>query len=257
MKPIRALIVDDEQLARKRMRSMLDSRSDLQVLAECVNGKEAATAIKQLKPDLVFLDIQMPELDGFELIQSLDPSELPFIVFVTAFSEHAIQAFEINALDYLLKPFDVDRLTKSVERAKQQIHLGQSSDADFDQRMINVIDELKSSAYVERLALKSDGRVHLVPTDDIVWIEAAGNYVRIHLQSRQFLLRETMKSLEHRIDPTKFIRIHRSTIVNLKYVQSLEPTFHGDYQVMLTDGNSLPLSRKYRAIMRERFGNQI
>lgn len=253
MKSVNAMIVDDELLARKRLRSMLEDRHDVHVVAECNNGNEAAVTINRLGPDVVFLDIQMPEQDGFEVVQAIAPEQLPMIVFVTAFGQHAVRAFEVNALDYLLKPFDADRLARTIGRVRRQMSLNQSEKVDFNQRVISVIDELRSKTFVDRLALKLGGRLHFVAVADIAWMEAAGNYIRVYVNNQQFLLRETMKKLEQRLNPEQFVRIHRSTMVNLSFVQALEPTFHGDFRVLLVDGTSLPLSRKYRAALRSRF----
>ncbi len=257
MRPIRTMIIDDEALARQRLRTMLADHRDVMVLGESCDGIEAVSDIERLKPDLIFLDIQMPELDGFEVVRNIEPSALPIIVFVTAFDQHAVKAFEFNALDYLLKPFDQSRLGKSVSRVRQRLNLRKLNDVDVEQRIINAIEELNKKTFISRMALKSDGRVHLVLVEKIAWIQAAGNYLRIHVGDRQFLLREPMKRLEQRIDPNKFVRIHRSTIVNMEFIQDLEPTFHGDFKVTLVDGTSLPLSRKYRSALCGRFGKQL
>ena len=256
MNRLRTLIVDDEPLARTRMRSLLQQRDDVVILAECCDGRQAVQAITQLRPQLIFLDIEMPELDGFQVVQAIDGPGRPAIVFVTAFNEYAVRAFELNTMDYLLKPFDADRLGKTISRVQTALASGPPF-VDFEQRVIHVLDQLQTKSYVDRLAVKSGGRLQLLPVGEIEWIEAAGNYVRLHSAGREFLLRESMKGLETRLDPGKFVRIHRSTIVSLDRIESFEPTFHGDYHVCMKDGTRLPLSRNYRHSLRARFGDQL
>lgn len=257
MTPIRTLIVDDEPLARKRMRTMLETRDDVVLLDECCDGKEAVSAIGKWKPDLVSLDIQMPELNRFEVVQAISGFQPPFIVFVTAFNEHAVKAFEINALDYLLKPYDHLRLGKTIDRVQDARNAGNVDHHGFEQRMIHILDQLRSRDFAERLAVKAGDRLQLIHVQDIEWIEAAGNHVRLHTTDKTHLLQESMKGIEDRLDPKTFARIHRSAIVNLNCIDAFEPTFHGDYRVRLRNGTSLPLSRNYRAALRQRFGDQI
>lgn len=255
MNALRTLIVDDEMPARSRMRAMLEERDDIQVLGECNDGQQALATIGKLKPDLVFLDIQMPEMNGFEVVNKLDPSTAPTVIFVSAYSEHAVRAFEVNALDYLLKPFNTQRLNAAIERVQQRI---QSGDASAIRNVsATESEELRTPKTGDRIALKYGGRLHLVEVLKIVWIEAARNYVKVHANGKQYLFRESMKNLETRLAPLGFIRIHRSAIVNVECIESLEPTFHGDYRVFLTDGSTLPLSRNYKHAVQARFGNQI
>ena len=257
MNALRTLIVDDETPARVRMRALLEDRDDIQIVAECRDGKDAVAIIGKLKPDLVFLDIQMPELDGFEVIQKFADTNSPSFVFVSAYCEHAVKAFEVNALDYLLKPFNATRLDAAIERVQSRYRSVGSSKTIASQDATSHLKEDISHELGQRIALKFGGRLHLVEVPKIVWIEAARNYVRVHANGKQYLLRKSMKYLEERLDPSRFVRIHRSAIVNVDCVESLEPTVHGDYRIFLKDGSTLPLSRNYKSAMQARFGDQI
>ena len=256
MPELRVLIVDDEPLVREGLRDYLADEPDVIVAGECANGLDALTFLDRAEGtvDLVFLDVQMPELDGLELAQALMPGG-PAIVFVTAFSEHAIRAFELNAVDYLLKPFDRERLRTALARARaRHASLGQTELSD---RLTAVLEELRRDrGYVERLLVKSDGRIRFVPVADLEWIEAADNYVRLHARGERHLLRETIRSLEGRLDPVHFARIHRSAIVNLARIRELQPTFNGEYAVLLDTGARLTLSRSYRDAVRARLGGE-
>jgi two-component system LytT family response regulator len=250
---IQALIVDDERLARKRIRSLLKNERDVEVVGECADGAEALAAIRKQNPDLVFLDVQMPEMDGFQVLQSVGADQMPAVVFVTAYDKYALRAFEVHALDYLLKPFDEDRFGEALRRAKDQV-LG-SSNGDLHDRLLALIEHLRSGErYVDRLLVKASGRVLFLKTEDIDWIEAAGNYVRLHVGRESHLLRETMNTIETKLDPARFLRIHRSTIVNLDRIKEMQPWFSGEYVVLLKDGTELRLSRGYRDKFDERLG---
>ena len=252
---IRTLIVDDEPLARERVKRFLRDEKDIEIIGECGNGGDAARAISDSEPDLVFLDIQMPEKNGFEVIRSLDPGHLPTIVFVTAYDQYALQAFDVHALDYLLKPFNRDRFQRAVGRAREQIE--HQRHGDLDERLTSLIENLKSEKkYLERLVVKSVGRVFFLKTDEIDWIEAAGNYVKLHVGRESHMIRETMNGIEGKLDPDKFVRIHRSTVVHIDRIRELHPMFSGDYAVMLRDGTELALSRNYREHFLELFGNE-
>ena len=245
MPSIRTLIVDDEPLARERIRLLLEKEPDLEIVGECSDGHEALAAIRSRSPDLMFLDIQMPELDGFGLLAQLDPGRLPAIIFVTAFDQFALRAFEVHALDYLLKPFDSERFQAAVQRARQWIQRNQAG--GLDQRLSALLADLKGvSKAPDRLAVKSGGRVLLLRIEDIDWVEAADNYVNLHLGKESHLLRETMNALEARLASDRFLRISRSTIVNLDRIKELQPMFHGEYAVILRDGTRLTLSRSHR-----------
>ncbi len=251
---VRTLIVDDEPLARQRLRGLLGRDPEIEVIGECGDGQEAVAAVREHRPDLVFLDVQMPVLDGLGVLEALGPENVPVVVFVTAYDRYAVRAFEVHALDYLLKPFDRDRFDKALERAKAEVQRARTDDAS--ERVLALLEELKGGPKpAERLVIKSADRVFLVRTEDVDWIEAAGNYVRIHVGKEAHLLRETMNALETRLDPARFLRIHRSTIVNIERIRELQPLFHGDYVVILQDGTQLTLTRGYRQKLPELFGN--
>jgi two-component system LytT family response regulator len=240
---IRALIVDDEELARDRVASLLADQPDVEVVGTCADGASAVETIERERPDLVFLDVQMPGMDGFDVVENLDRDHVPAIVFVTAHDAHAIRAFEIHALDFLLKPFDQARFEKALERARTQLHDRAST---IDSRLVSLLEELRDERkYPERLIVKSSGRVFFVRSEDIDWVEAAGNYVKIHTKNEGHLLRESMKNMEAKLDPKTFVRIHRSAIVNIDRIKELEPWFHGEYVVILRDGTRLTASRVF------------
>jgi len=242
----RALVVDDEPLARQRILHLLEKEADFQVVGECANGVEAVKAIEELSPDLVFLDIQMPELDGFGVIETLGPERMPTTLFVTAYDQHALKAFEAHALDYLLKPFDPDRFHQALERARRWC----SSAASKENPKQN-LDALMSGIrlerpWVDRLLVRHGDRHVLVKTPSIQWVEAEDNYVRLHVEGTSFLLRQTMAAILARLDPRQFRRIHRSAIVNLDCIKELQPWTSGDHLVVMRDGTKLTLSRTYR-----------
>jgi two-component system LytT family response regulator len=256
MDKIRTLIVDDEPLARQRLRALLAGAADFDLIGECGDGDEAVTAIGEHGPDLVFLDVQMPGRDGLGVVAALDPERLPAFIFVTAYDRYALQAFEVQALDYLLKPFDRDRFEKALERARAAVRRGPSPDAGHQLRAL--IEEMKPGRkFLERILIKSGSRVLFLKVEELDWIEAAGNYLRLHVGAEMHLLRETMNALETRLDPARFLRIHRSTIVNIDRIQEFQPLFHGDYAVLLRDGTQLTLSRGYRQKLPEPFGDAL
>lgn len=252
---IRTLIVDDEPLARDRVKRFLRDEPDISIIGECGNGAEAISVIESEKPDLVFLDIQMPEKNGFEVIKSLDANNLPTIIFVTAYDQYALQAFDVHAIDYLLKPFNRERLHRAVARARQNVE--HKSLGNLDERLSSLLAGLKSEKkYLERLVVKSVGRVFFLKTDEIDWIEAAGNYVKLHVGRESHMIRETMNAIESKLDPDKFLRIHRSTVVHIDRIKELHPMFSGDYAVILRNGTELALSRNYRERFLELFENE-
>ena len=241
---IRTLIVDDEPLARERLRTLLEQEADVQIVGECGDGRQAVTAITEQAPDLVFLDIQMPGMDGFGVLQSITDRPLPAVIFVTAYDQYALQAFEVHALDYLLKPFTARRFQKALQRARQDVKKEAPGEHPVERRLLNLLDDLGGERrYTKRIVVKSSGRIHFVKVDEIDWVEAEGNYVRLHIGAHSHLLRETMKGMEAALDPEKFIRIHRSTIVNTERIRELQPLFHGEYAVLLYDGTRLVASR--------------
>jgi two-component system LytT family response regulator len=253
---IQVLIADDEPLARERLRTLLAGEDWLDVAAECQNGQEAAESILKLEPDLVFLDIQMPGATGFDVIEAVGPDKMPLVVFVTAFDKYALKAFDVHALDYLLKPFDRERFQQALGRARQQ--LDRRSTGDLERRLLELVQDLKGPSHrLERFVIKSGGRVYFVRADEIDWIEAAGNYVKLHVGNEAHLFRETMNALETQLDPDTFFRIHRSHIVNIERVKELQPWFNGEYVVFLKNGTRLTLSRGYREKLQERIGRSL
>jgi two-component system LytT family response regulator len=242
---MRVLIAEDEPLARDRIRSLLEDEEGVEITAECADGRSAVDAIREHEPDLVFLDVSMPELNGFEVIQEIGPAEMPPVIFVTAFDHFAVRAFDAHAVDYVLKPFDEDRFRTAVERGRDA--MTQRTNGALDQRLSDLLQGLAKPTYLERLAVKSQGKIIFLKTSDVQWIAAEGNYARLHSGKRSFLMRETMSNLESRLDPDRFIRIHRSTIVGTDAIAELEPLFQGDYVVVLRDGTRLTSSRGYRS----------
>ena len=252
---LRALIVDDEPLAREWVRGAVAEDHELEVIGECGNGFEAAEAIRRLNPDLVFLDVQMPGLDGFGVLEALSPDEIPAIVFVTAFDQYAVRAFEAQAVDYLMKPFSRERLEEAVRRVRELMK-GRSLE-DFRESIGKIVEKIRRDrSYPEWVLLKADGKNVFVKVKDIDWIESSRNNVRIHVGQTIYLLHETTSAIAQRLDPKKFLRIHRSSIVNIERIKELHPWFNGDYAVMLRDGTQLTLSASYRDRLREfrRFG---
>ena len=244
---IRTLIVDDEAPARSRLRQLLKEEKAFQIVGECANGRQAVDTIQREKPDLVFLDVQMPRLSGLEVCQALVSTgiSLPLVIFVTAYDEYALKAFEVHALDYLLKPFDRARFQSALRHARQQ--LAGSPASESDPRLAALLEDLRhGSAKTERLVFKQNGRVIFVRTDTIDYVEADGNYVRLHAGQESHYVRETLAGIEAQLRPQQFMRISRSLIVNLDRVKELQPLFYGDYVVILQDGSRLNMSRNYR-----------
>ncbi len=249
---IRVLLVDDESLAREMLREMLQDDPQVTIVGESCNGREALEAIRTHSPDLIFLDVQMPELGGFEVLEALG-KEIPRVIFVTAYDQYAVRAFEVHALDYLLKPFDQERFDISWQRARAQIL--RDRNGGTDQRILALLEEMKAgNKYLERLVIKASGRIYFLETTEIDWIEAEGNYVSVHSAKKSHLLRETISSLESQLDPKKFVRVHRSSIVRIDRIQELQPWFHGEYRIILQNGTQLTLSRNYRDKLQEALG---
>ena len=241
---IRTLIADDEPLARERLRALLARHTDVEVIGEGSNGAEAIEAISELRPDLVLLDVEMPQADGFAVLEALDPETLPAIVFVSAHDQYAVRAFEAHALDYVVKPFDEARVDRTLQRVRNQLARAHRT-RHIDPRLLSLLDELRGQRRSDRLVVKTGGRVVFLRTEDIDWVEASGNYVRLHVGAETHLLRESMKNMERRLDPNTFVRIHRSAIVNVDRIRELEPWFHGEYIVIMRDGTRLTASRVY------------
>jgi two-component system LytT family response regulator len=246
METIRTLIVDDEPLAREGVRLHLEEHSDFEVIGECGSGEEAVARIEADDPDLVFLDVQMPGLDGFGVLESLGASNhLPAVVFITAYDQFALRAFEAHALDYLLKPLEAERFSKALDRVRAQLQT--RAQTPMEERLRNLLASLGAKeSYLERMIARTNGKIIVLRVDDVDWIEAAANYVRVHIAQKQYLVRETMTHLEARLDPERFLRIHRSIIVRKDRIKELEPLFQGDYSLVLTDGTRLTSSRGYR-----------
>jgi len=239
---IRAVIVDDEPLGRRGLLRFLKNDPEVEVVAECADGQSAVGAILARKPDLVFLDVQMPEMNGFEVVRSIGPEKMPLTIFVTAFDRYAIRAFDANAIDYLLKPVGAERFAKAMARAKGRI--AEKSSRETAQHMIATLVEIKrQNEYLERLPVSENGRILFVKTKEIDWIEANGNYARLHVGPRTHEIRETLSTLEHKLSPRDFLRIHRSTIVNVHLIREIQPWFHGYHLVLLQNGQKLRMSR--------------
>lgn len=250
------LIVDDEPVARQRLRRLLSEMEAVQLIGECKNGRDAVAKIIEDRPDLVLLDVQMPMMDGFAVLRSLPDDAMPIVVFVTAFDEHATAAFDVHALDYVVKPVEAERFRVAVERARRQLSM--ESTVERHQRLIELLREQSAGVPAssesatnatrrpQRLLINEDGRRFFVPVADIEWIEAYGNYVRLHVGAKTHLLRATMSHVESSLDPSQFGRIHRSSIVNLLAVREIQPWFSGEHIVILKDGTKLKLSRNYR-----------
>jgi two-component system LytT family response regulator len=260
---IRTVVVEDEPVARERLLSLLGEESDVEVVGACGDGREAAAAIQKMAPDLVFLDVQLPEMDGVTLARSLDPVHRPAVVFVTAHDGYALPAFEIHALDYLLKPFSAQRFRAALSYARE--HLAQRRATTLGRQILDLLPEMQKpvvpapapSLTLDRLIVKSSGRIYFVRTADIDWCEAEGNYVRVHVGSQQHLVRETMNRMEAQLDSAQFVRIHRSTIVNVDRIQELRSSFNGEHLVVLRTGTRLTMSRGYREGLQARLKRPI
>lgn len=253
MAKIRTLVVDDEPIARERVRSLLEQQPDIDVVGECADGAQAVSAIEQLEPELVFLDIQIPVVDGFGVIRALPPHHVPMVVFTTAHDEYALQAFEVHALDYLLKPFDSSRFRRTLERARQRLEHQRAG--DLGERLVAMVRALRTEPAepADRIVVRSGGRVVFVRIDEIDWVDAAGNYVQLHVRGDAYLLRETMSAMEARLERSRFARIHRSHLVNTDRIKELQPGT-GEHAVVLHDGTRLTLSRGYRDSLQELLG---
>ena len=256
MKKIRTLVVDDEPLARERLTNLLSAETDIEIIGQCRDGEEAATAIVDHTPDLVFLDVQMPAMNGFEVIETVGAERMPLVIFVTAYDQHALKAFQVRALDYLLKPFDRERFQEALQRARA--HIQRNETGDLGRRLLALVKDLRrDQPKTDRLVVKSGGRLFFLRTDEIDWIEASGNYVRLHVGPTSHLLRETMNAIEGRLDPEKFFRIHRSRIVNMERIQEMQPWLNGEYAVLLRTGTRLTLSRGYREKLQDRLARPV
>jgi two-component system LytT family response regulator len=250
---IRTLVVDDEPMARERVLTLLNQQPDIVVVGECADGAQAVSAIERLDPELVFLDVQIPVFDGFSVLRAVTPRRMPMVVFTTAYDEYALRAFEVHALDYLLKPFDGPRFQRALERARERIERQRAG--DLGKRLLAMVQDLKPEPQQQndRLVVKSGGRIYFLRVDEIDWVDAAGNYVRLHVKGESHLFRETMAAMEKRLDANRFVRIHRSHIVNTDRIKELQPG-NGEHIVVLRNGVRLTLSRGYREKLQERLG---
>lgn len=261
-KTLSVVIVDDESVARARLRRLLSNEPDVQVVAECANGRDAVNTILEYSPNLVFLDIEMPELSGFEVLRALPSEAVPAFVFVTAFNTYALEAFAVDALDYLLKPFDAERFQVTVRRARERLSTRGAQDeilsaireiSETQREIRAVVTQMPEGiaasrvGYLDRIAVKVDGRVFFVRVEDVDFIESAANYVKLHVGADVHLIRERLGDLAARLDPSRFARIHRSTIVNLDKIKEIQPWFSGDALVILRGGQKLRLSRMFRS----------
>lgn len=268
MTKIRTLVIDDEPIARARVVSLLERENDIEVVGECSSGRQAVSAIASTNPDLLFVDIQMPEGNGLDLARTLRSPGAPAVVFVTAFDEYALQAFEVHALDYLLKPFSAERFRSALGHAREHMSHRRASQPGGVQPAGGTAAATGATGGVagsrdaatgrrNRLMIKSGGRIHFVRMSDIDWCEADGNYVRVHVGPQEHMVRDTMAHLESELDAQHFVRIHRSTIVNVDRIQEMQSSFNGEYVVMLRSGTRLTLSRSYRDAIQTRLGKPI
>lgn len=245
MAKIRVLIVDDEPIARRGIGLQLKGEPEIEIVGECANGMEAVEAIQAKSPDLVFLDVQMPEMDGFDVVQAIGVEHMPVVIFVTAYDQYALRAFDAQALDYLLKPFDPERFHTALARAKAQLQ--QPGVKEISQRLLALLQEQPAGRQsLERLVIKNAGRIFFLNVAEIDWVEAADNYVSLHAGRDSHLLRDSLNSLAAKLDPAQFLRIRHSAIVNLKQIKEFRPLFRGEYLIILRDGTELTSSRRYR-----------
>jgi two-component system, LytTR family, response regulator len=257
--PVRVLVVDDEPLARAGVVQLLATDTEIAVVGEAADGRAALEAIRSLQPDLLILDVQMPELDGFEVLRALPRDRMPAVIFVTAYDQHALRAFEVHALDYLLKPFDDERFADALARAKQTLR--SSELGELSRRLVGLLEDRGTPAPADprltRLIVKHEGSVAFVRVEDLDWIEAADYYVKLHTHGQVHLLRESLTALEARLDPARFFRVHRSAIVNLDRIRELQPYFKGEHILLLQDGTRLKLSRARRENLEARLGQTL
>jgi two-component system LytT family response regulator len=254
--PIRALIADDEALARKFLRRMLKDDHDVEIVGECSNGREAVVMIRKQNPDLVFLDVQMPEMDGFAVLEAIGTERLPEIIFATAYEQYAIRAFELHALDYLLKPFDQARFKDAIKHAKERFRSERRNEGRM--QLSALLDSIKNKPqYLNRLMIKAAGRITFLSIDEINWIEADDKYVHLHTGKITPMVRQTLSAMETQLDPKKFRRVHRSAIVNVGRIKELQPLFSGEHSILLEDGTKLTLSRNYKDKLFEFLGKPL
>lgn len=251
---LRVVIVDDEPPALARLRRLLKTHDAVEIAAECSDGAAAVQAIESTQPDLVLLDVQMPELDGFEVLRALDMPRLPAVIFVTAFDGYALRAFEVHALDYVVKPVDAARLARALAHARQRI----SEQRSAGEGLTNLIREMaRDRMHLKRIPVRREGRVKVIDLADVDWVSAADNYVTLHVGGQEYLVRDTLSALEQRLDASEFVRVHRSSIVRVDRIAELLPDLHGDYRIRLKNGTEVALSRTYRPRLEDRFGRPL
>lgn len=248
---VRLLIVDDEPIARRGFRTYADDYPGVEVVGECGDGFEAVEAIERLQPDAVFLDIEMPEMNGFNVIERVTPQKMPYVVFITAHNEYALDAFKVHALDYILKPTDKNHMTQVFDRVIEEVR--RSDLDDFNLRLRSVLEQLeersheKKSAFLRRITVKDGGRIFFVDSDAVDWIEACGNYINLHVGQSRYLLKETLNHLGSRLDSSTFLRVHRSTIINTKSVREFRTFLRGSYVILMKDNSKLFSSRRFHS----------
>lgn len=251
-RPWKVAIVDDEPRSRAVARRMLAAHANFKVVAECANGYAALSAVAEHSPHLMLLDIQMPEMDGFEVLKCITPEQMPVVAFLTAFDHYAVRAFEVHALDYLLKPFDEDRFATMIQRVEER--LGHGDGTFYAQKVFAMLAGIVPTSYMERLVVRSRGKIRLIPISDVDWIQAEDNYIRIHAGTSSYLERETLSGICDRLDPKKFVRVHRSALVNINRIQEVQ-VIDGEHELVLKSGVRVPLSRTYRDDFFSRLGD--
>lgn len=253
---IRTIIIDDEPLAREKIRTFLEAEDDIEVIGECKNSTEAIASIKDLKPHLIFLDIKMPGMNGFEMLENLNLKILPAIIFTTAYDKYALKAFEVHALDYLLKPFDRDRFQLTLNRARK--HLSSKQIEDNNNKILEALNDLKerkveekevskSDKYLEKIVIKTSDKIYFMKTSELEWLEASGNYIKLFANGASHLTRDTMNAMEKKLNPEKFVRIHRSVIINSDFIKELKPWFNGEYEVYMKNKTKFISGRTYKS----------
>ena len=251
---IRTIIIDDESLAREKIRTFLKRETDIEIVGECRNSTEALSSIIDLKPDLIFLDIKMPGMNAFEMLENLKVKKLPEIIFTTAFDKYAIKAFEVHAIDYILKPFDRERFINTLNRAR--VHLENKEIGNSNKRILEALNDLKekktdksehqNEKYTDRIVVKANGRIYFIKAIEIEWFEASGNYLKVFASGNSHLIRETLSNIEKKLDPEKFLRIQRSVIINLDFLKELKIWFHNEYLVYMKNGTKFTSGRSYK-----------
>jgi two-component system LytT family response regulator len=251
---LRVVIADDEPPARARLRRLLKPHADIELIAECNEGASAVQTIESTTPDLVLLDVQMPELDGFEVLRALEMPRLPAVIFVTAFDQYALRAFAVHALDYVLKPVETDRLNAALDHARRRIAEHRTATSGIAGLLR---DLTRDRPYLARIPVRSGGKVKVVELAEVDWLSAADNYVTIHAGGREYLVRDTLGAIERQLDPQSFVRVHRSTIVRFDRIAELSPDAHGDFEIGLKDGTRLGMSRTYRSAVEARLRRRL